>query len=186
MEMSVDYITDFFIYMLTKTQKKKVIEDLADKIKRQHSLVFTDISGVNVSEIQKLRRGLRQAGIEYRVAKKTLINLALKQVKQETDISQLVGSLGLAFSYDDPISPAKIIFKFAKEHKNLKVLGGIMENRFLTFEEVKALSVIPTREELLAKLVWSIKGPIPGFINVLAGNIRNLIGVLDAIKNSPR
>lgn len=169
--------------MLTKTQKKKVIEDLADKIKRQHALVFTDVSGVNVDEVQKLRRGLRQVGIEYKVAKKSLINLALKQAKQETDISQLAGSLGLAFSYDDPISPAKIIFKFAKEHKNLKVLGGLMENRFLTFEEIRALSLIPTREELLAKLVWSIKGPISGFVNVLAGNLRNLVGVLNAIKN---
>jgi len=184
----VDYITDIFIYrnMLTKTQKKKIIDELADKIKRQKSLVFTDVSGVNVGEIQKLRRGLRQAGIEYKVAKKTLINLALKEAKQEIDISQLVGSLGLAFSYEDPIFPAKIIFKFAKEHKNLKVLGGIMENRFLTFEEVEAMSKILSREELLAKLVWSIKGPISGFVNVLAGNIRNLIGVLNAIKSSPR
>jgi len=115
-----------------------------------------------------------------------LINLALKQAKQEIDISQLIGSLGLAFSYADPISLAKLIFNFAKEHKNLKVLGGITENRFLTFEEVKTLSLIPTREELLAKLVWSIKGPISGFVNVLAGNIRNLIGVLNAIKSSPR
>ena len=186
MGVSVDYITDFFIYMLTKTQKKKVIEELADRIKRQQALIFTDVSGVNVSEIQKLRRGLRQAGIEYKVAKKTLINLALKQAKQEIDISQLVGSLGLAFSYADPISLAKLIFSFAKEHKNLKVLGGITENRFLTFEEVKILSLIPTREELLAKLVWSIKGPISGFVNVLAGNIRNLVGVLNAIKSSPR
>jgi len=186
--MSVDYIADIFIYrnMLTKTQKKKVIDDLADKIKRQRTLVFTDISGVNVSEIQKLRRGLRQAGIEYKVAKKTLINLALKQAKQEIDISQLTGSLGLAFSYADPISPTKLIFNFAKEHKNLKVLGGIMENRFLNFEEVKVLSLIPSKEELLAKLVWSIKGPISGFVNVLAGNLRNLVGVLNAIKNSPR
>lgn len=170
--------------MLTKTQKKQLVKDLADKIKRQQSLVFTDISGVSVAEMQKLRRELRKAGIDYKVAKKTLINLALKEAKQETDVANVAGSLGLAFSYADPISPAKIIFKFSKEHKNLKVVGGIMENKFLSFAEVEALSIIPSREELLAQFVWCIKSPISGLVNVLRGNMRNLIGVLSAIKNN--
>jgi len=170
--------------MLTKTQKKELIKDLADKIKRQQALVFTDISGVSVADMQKLRRELRKAGIDYKVAKKSLINLALKEAKQETDIEKVAGSLGLAFSYADPVSPAKIIFKFSKDHKNLKVVGGIMENRFLSFAEVEALSRIPSREELLAKFVWSIKGPLSGLVNVLQGNLRNLIGVLSALKNN--
>lgn len=169
--------------MLTKKQKAEIIDELADKIRRQQILIFTDVGGVNVSDIQKLRRNLREAEIEYKVAKKSLINLALKKVKQDTDVSGMTGSLGLTFSYADPISPAKIIFDFLKEHKNLKVLGGLMENRFLTFEEIKALSKIPSRKELLAKLVVDIKGPISGFVNVLQGNIRNLIGVLNAIRN---
>ncbi len=122
--------------------------------------------------------------IDYKVAKKSLIDLAFKKVKQDIDISEIAGSLGLAFSYADSILPVKIIFKFAKEHKNLKIVGGIIENKFLTFEEIRALSMIPSKEELLAKLVWSIKGPVSGFVNALAGNIRNLIGVLSAIKNN--
>jgi large subunit ribosomal protein L10 len=168
--------------MLSKTQKKELIKELVDKIKRQKSLVFTDISALNVGEMQKLRRELKKAGIDYKVAKKTLITLALKEAKQDIDVEQIPGSLGAAFSYDDPISPAKIIFKFAKEHKNLKIVGGIMENRFLTFEEVQALSRIPSKEELLAILVSTLKGPISGLVNVLQGNMRNLIGVLNAIK----
>ena len=168
--------------MLTKTQKKELIKELVDKIKRQKSLVFTDISKLNVGEMQKLRRELKKAGIDYKVAKKTLINLALKEAKQDIDAEQIPGSLGAAFSYDDPISPAKIIFKFAKEHKKLKIVGGMMENRFLTFEEVQSLSKIPSKEELLAILVNSLKGPISGLVNVLQGNMRNLIGVLNAIK----
>jgi large subunit ribosomal protein L10 len=137
-----------------------------------------------VGQMQKMRRELKKAGIDYKVAKKTLINLALKDAKQDADITKVAGSLGLAFSYEDPISPAKIIFKFIKEFKNLKVVGGIMENRFLSFAEVEALSKIPSREELLAKFVWSIKGPISGLVNVLQGNMRNLIGVLNAIKTN--
>jgi len=170
--------------MLTKTQKRELIKELVDKIKRQKSLVFTDISGLNVGEMQKLRRELKRTGIDYKVAKKTLITLALKEAKQDIDITKITGSLGVAFSYEDPISSAKIIFKFAKEHKNLKIVGGIMENRFLTFNEVENLSKIPSKEELLAILVSSIKGPIFGFVNVLQGNLRNLIGVLNAVKNN--
>jgi len=168
--------------MLTKTQKKDLVKELVDKIKRQQSLVFTDVSALNVGEMQQLRRELRKAGIDYKVAKKTLITLALKEAKQDFDVLQVPGSLGLAFSYEDQFSPAKIIFKFAKDHKNLKIVGGAMENRFLTFAEVEALSKIPSRDELLAKFVWSIKGPISGLVNVLQGNMRNLIGVLNAIK----
>jgi len=170
--------------MLTKTQKKQLVKDLADKIKRQQSLIFTDIGKLSVGQMQKMRRELKKAGIDYKVAKKTLVNLALKDAKQSADITKVPGSLGLAFSYEDPISPAKIIFKFVKEYKNLKVIGGIMESRFLSFAEVEALSRIPSQEELLAKFVWSIKGPISGLVNVLQGNTRNLIGVLNAIKTN--
>jgi large subunit ribosomal protein L10 len=170
--------------MLTKIQKRELVKELVDKIKRQKSLVFTDISALNVGEMQKLRRELKKAGIDYKVAKKTLITLALKEVKQDIDVEQIPGSLGTAFSYEDPVKPAKIIFKFAKEHKNLKIVGGIMENKFLTFNEVESLSKIPSREELLAILVGMLKGPISGLVNVLQGNIRNLIGVLNAIKNN--
>jgi large subunit ribosomal protein L10 len=169
--------------MLTKTQKKKIIEDLADKIKRQKTLIFTSITGVKVGEIQKLRRELKKAELEYKTAKKTLINLALKKAKQEIDLSSFAGSLALAFSYQGPVLPAKIIYKFSKEHPNLKILGGLMESRILSLEDIKELAMIPSREELLAKLVWSIESPISLLVNVLQGNIRNLVGVLNAIGN---
>jgi len=169
--------------MLTKTQKKKVIEDLADKIKRQKSLIFTDIKGTGVGAIQKLRREIKKTEGEYRVAKKTLINLAFKQEKKEIDMSQFVGSLALAFGYSDPIAITKIIANFEKKNENFKILGGLIEDRFLNADEVKELAKISSREELLARLLWSIQSPISGFVNVLQGNMRNLIGVLNALKN---
>lgn len=170
--------------MLTKTQKKKVIEDLADKIKRQQCLIFTDAKGIKVNEIQKLRRELKKADAEYRIAKKTLIDLAFKQEKTEINMSQFVGSLALAFGYKDPLSVVKILVNFAKAHENLKILGGLMEGRFLTIEEIGELAKIPSREELLAKLVWSMKFPVAGLVNIFRGNLRNLIGVLNALKIS--
>lgn len=178
-----------FFIMLTRAQKKKIVDDLSDKIKRQQSLIFTDVSRINVSGAQRLRRTLRQSGIEYKVAKKSLINLALKKdpIRQKlsngVNISQFTGTIGLAFSYNDPIVPIKILDKFAKEHENFKILAGIMGNKILTIDDIKQLAKISSKEELLAMLVSSLKAPINGLINVLGGTIRNLVGVLNAIVN---
>lgn len=169
--------------MLTRKQKEEIIEELTDKLKRQKGLVFTDFRGLKVGEMQDLRNKLREVGIEYKVAKKTLIKLALEKTKKKVDTSQFEGSIALAFGYQDPIMPVKIVSKFAKEHKNLEILGGLMEDKFLSAEEIKKLAQIPSRNELLAKFIGSIKSPISGFVNVLEGNIRSLIGVLSAIGN---
>ena len=176
-------LSQIFLFMLTRKQKEEIVEELADKIKRQQSLVFSDITGVNVGDIQNLRRKLRKEDIEYKVAKKTLVNLALKKENKDLDISGFNGSLAMAFGYEDPIMPAKILSNFAKGNKNLKILGGLMEDKALTLEEVKELAMIPSKDELLAKFVYSIKGPISGFVNVLNGVTRNFIGILNAIEN---
>lgn len=169
--------------MLTKQQKQKIVEELTDKINRQKILVFTDFRGLKVDEISDLRNKLREIKSEYIVAKKTLVKLAFEKAKKEVDLSQFDGSMALAFGYGDPVMPAKVIHNFSKEHKDLKILGGLTEDKFLTIEDVKELASIPSKEELLAKLVGSLKAPISGFINVLQGNIKNFIGVLNGIIN---
>jgi len=113
-----------------------------------------------------------------------LIKLALEKAKKEVNLSQFKGSLALTIGYNDPIMPAKILNKFTKAHKNLKILGGLMEDKFLTIEEVKALAKIPSKNELIANLIGNLKSPINAFANVLKGNIRNLIGILNAISNN--
>jgi large subunit ribosomal protein L10 len=169
--------------MLTKIQKKKVINDLADKIKRQQGLIFTDMKGIKVVDIQKLRREIKKAEGEYKVAKKTLTNLALKQEKRNIDMTKFEGSLSLVFGYKEPVSLAKILVNFGKKNENLKILGGLINNVFFTTEQIKDLANIPSREELLAKLIWSIQYPISGFANVLQSNIRNLISILSALQS---
>jgi large subunit ribosomal protein L10 len=171
--------------MLTRAQKEEIVNELADKIKHQQSLIFTDVTGVSVAEIQDLRRKLKEQEIEYKVGKKNLIDLALKKEKQDLDTSQFTGTLALAFAYKDPISSIKILHDFAKEHKNLRILGGIMENKVLAIEEIQELAKIPSKDELLTIFVNSLRAPISGFINALQGNIRNLVGILKVI-SSPR
>jgi len=169
--------------MLTKQQKQKIIEELADKIKSQKGLVFSDFKGLKVGEIEDLRKDLRKEGIDYKIAKKTLIKLALEKAEKKVDMDQFKNSIALALGFEDPIMPAKIINNFTKKHKNLKILGGLMDDRFLTIEEVKGLAAIPSKNELLFKLIYSLKSPMGGFVNVLKGTIANLVGVLSAISN---
>jgi large subunit ribosomal protein L10 len=79
--------------------------------------------------------------------------------------------------------PAKILDNFSKEHENFKILGGLMQDKVLNLENIKELANIPSRDELLAKLVSSLKGPISGFVNILNGVTRNFIGILRAVEN---
>lgn len=168
--------------MLSRKQKEQIVDELADKIKHQKSLIFTDAEGVKVGDIQKLKRELKKVEAEYKVAKKTLVDLALKKEKKEMDISGFSGSLAMTFGYKDPIALIKILTKFVKEKETFKILGGLAEDKILSPEQIKELSRIPSREELIAKLIGSIKSPISGFVNVLEGNMRNLINILSAIK----
>ena len=128
-----------------------------------------------------LRRELKKEGVELKVAKKTLIKLALKDAGLEIDAKKFEGQLALAISSQDEVAAARIIAKTAKTNENLKMIGGILGIKELSADEVKALSLIPSKLELLAKLVSSINAPVSGFVNVLAGNLRGLVQALKAI-----
>ncbi|MFA5188084.1 MAG: 50S ribosomal protein L10 [Patescibacteria group bacterium] len=167
----------------TKDQKKKIIENLTDKFKSFKSLVFTDYKGLTVKEASDLKRLCKKEGIEYLVAKKTLITKALEKAGlTDMNVKNLQGNIALVIGFEDEIAPAKITANFAKTHEALKMLGGIMESKFIDLAQVVALSKIPSKAELLAKLVGSINAPVSGFVNVLAGNLRGLVQVLNSIK----
>ena len=145
-------------------------------------MVFVAIDGLKTTELFDLRKELKQDNCLLTVAKKTLLSIAFKQSKMEFDAKELKGELALVFGFGDEIMPAKIAYQFSKKNKNLKILGGFFENKIKTAEEMITLARIPSREELLAKIVGSIKAPISGFVNVLQGNIKGLIYVLTQIK----
>lgn len=170
--------------MLTKAQKKQIIEDLTDRIKRQKILIFTDTKGLKVGEAEKLRRKLKEIDGEYKVIKKTLIKLALEKAKKDVDTSQFKGSLSLIFGYSEPIGPAKTTTNIVKEFGKLTILGGLMDDKFLAPEEIKELALIPTRDELLARLINGIQAPISGFVNVLEGNIFGFVNLLRKLSDT--
>ena len=168
--------------MLTRIQKQKIIEDLKEKIAKQKVMVFVDFTGLKVKDLSNLRKKLKRVGDEIKIAKKTLLGIALKNAGIKIETKKLKGEIALIFGYKDEISPAKIVYQFSQERPNLKILGGIIENKFTEAEQVITLAQLPTKEELLAKLVSSISAPISNFVNVLQGNIKGLIYALSAIK----
>lgn len=166
----------------TKQQKEKIIEDLKEKIAKQKVLIFVDFTGLKVKDFSDLRKRLKAVGSEIKVAKKTLMGIVFKKAKLETETKKLPGEIALVFGYEDIISPAKTIFQFSQEGQNLKILGGFVENQFKEAEGIITLAQLPTREELLAKLVWSISAPVYNFVYALQYNLKGLMYLLSIIK----
>ena len=176
------YEDGIFFMALNKEQKENIVEKLKQSIAKQKAMVFVAIEGLKTTELFDLRKELKQDDCLLTVVKKTLLGMAFKQSKIELDVKELKGELALVFGFGDEIRPAKIAYQFSKKNKSLKILGGFFENEVKTAEEIIILARIPSREELLAKIVSSISSPISGFINVLQGNIKGLVYVLSAIK----
>jgi len=169
--------------MLNKSQKSEVVRELTDKFRRQKIAIFSDFRGVSVARSQALRRALRKNDAEYKVAKKTLLDRALDSAGVAMKTKDLQGEIGVAFGYGDEASPAKTLVKFGKENDTFKVLGGILGSRMLSEKEVLALSRLPSREVLLAQVVGAMSAPMRGLAAVLAGNMRNLVVLLNKVKD---
>lgn len=167
--------------MQTKDQKAKLIKDLAEKLKVSKAVVFSDYKGLKVKDMTLLRKELRAEGIDFQVLKKTLMNEAMKEAGIEMDVKKLEGQIVIAVSSGDEVMAAKLIAKAAKANENLKIVGGILGTKELSATEVNALAKLPTKEELLGRLVGTLNAPVSGFVNVLAGNLRGLVQVLKAV-----
>lgn len=168
----------------TKIQKQVISRDLSEKIKRSKSIIFAGFNAFGVKDNENLRDQLGKENGEYYVAKKTLLNLALKENNIDVDTKSLDGKVAAIFSYEDEVASAKILGNFRKDKEKadkIFFLGGILDGKFLSKTEVEALSNLPSKNELYAKLVGSLNAPISGFVNVMAGNLRGLVTVLKAI-----
>jgi large subunit ribosomal protein L10 len=168
-----------------RIQKGEISRDLIEKIKKSKSIVFAGFNALGVKDNENLRAQLRKESSEYYVAKKTLLGRALKENKLDINVRDFDGKVAVLFSYEDEVASAKIIGNFRKDkEKTDKIffLGGVLEGKLLSKSEVEALSVLPSKLELYSKMVGSLNAPISGFVNALAGNIKNLAYVLKAIE----
>jgi len=160
------------------------MRNLTERIKKSKSIVFAGFNALGVKDNEALRLTLRKEHGEYYVAKKTLLERALKEQGIENlDTKTLDGKLAVIFSYEDEVSPAKAVDAFRKDKEDkIFFLGGILEGKLLSKTEVEALAKLPSKQELLSRLVGTLNAPVSGFVNVLAGNLRGLVTVLHAIE----
>lgn len=170
---------------VTKQKKEEVIAELVDLFKNSKSVVFSDYQGISVKDVQDLRRKLRENDSKFKVAKKTLIKLAAKDAGfPEIPEEALEGQVGVAFSMGDEIAAAKTLYDFSKSNDAVKLLSAFMEGEALSKEQTLELARIPGKDELLAKMVGSMKSPISGFHGVLYSLLRSFVGVVDAYRES--
>jgi large subunit ribosomal protein L10 len=136
---------------------------------------------LTVKELQQLRAKLRESGSELRVYKNTLTEIAMRELALPDLGSLLEGPSGFTFTYGDPVAPAKAIAAFTKDHPALEIKGGFIERSVTDAAGVKALAALPSREELVAKLLGTMQNPIGGFVRVLAGPAGAFARVLRAV-----
>ena len=173
--------------MLNRKQKEKLVEELTESFSQAKAVVFANHQKLKVNQLQNLRKDLRSENIHCKVAKKKLFALALEKAGlKDADLSPHKCSIAAAFGNDDEISPARIVHKFYRENKELQILGGILNGKFLDDKGVIGLAILPSKNELLAKFVGSINTPVSGFVSVLSGNLRGLVCALNAIKNGKK
>ena len=147
--------------------KQPIVAAIAEDVKDAQSVVIVDYRGLTVAQDTELRKQLREAGIIYKVCKNTMMKRAFEGTQFEGLAEYLEGPSAMAVSKDDATAPARILCKFAKEAEKLEVKAGVVEGKVYDENGVKALSAIPSREELLSKLLGSIQSPIANFARVI-------------------
>jgi len=147
--------------------KKPIVEEISAAVKDAQSVVLVDYRGLTVEQDTQLRKQLREAGITYKVYKNTMMNFAFKGTDCEVLLPYLEGPSALAISTEDATAPARVLCKFAKTAEALEVKGGIVEGIAYDAKGIIEISKIPSREELLSKLLGSIQSPITNFARVM-------------------
>jgi len=169
---------------LNKEQKKEVVKKLEENLAKQKAIFFIDFQKLKAKELFALRNRLKEKGgaVLY-VAKKNLIKIAFEKKKIPVEVKKLKGQIGLVFSFDNEILPAKIIYNYWQEYKSPEILGGFYEKEFLESEKVIELAKLPSKEVLLAKLVGNLSGPTSNLVNSLRNNLQKLVYILSNIKS---
>ncbi len=167
-----------------REEKVATVNEIADQLRRSTMAVLTDYRGLTVSQISELRRQLRPADVELRVVKNTLARLAARAAQREELLPALEGPTAIAFSFGEPTVLAKTLTDTIRTQRLvMPIKGGLLGDRLLAPPEVTRLAELPTRDVLLSQVVGTIQAPISGLVNVLAGTLGSLLGVLEARRN---
>lgn len=165
----------------TLKAKTQNVDEIKEKIQKAQSVVLLDYRGLNVAELTELRKKYREAGVDYKVYKNTMMRFAFKDSGLEDFNEFLKGPSAVAFGYEDAVAPAKVSAEFAKDNDKLEIKAGIVDGKVINAEEINSLAKLPSKEVLIAQALGGFNAPIQGFANVLNGTIRGLAIVLNSI-----
>ena len=152
--------------MMNKEQKKQYIEEMTSKFDKTEAIIVTHYQGLNVSQLDDLRKKMREHGIKFKITNNRITKLALEKTKSKDLSSLFSGPTAVALS-EDAIQSAKILTKFSKENENLKILGGIMGTDVLDVAGVKNVATLPTLDEARAKIVGILSSPAQKIASIL-------------------
>ena len=157
--------------------KSQVVAEIVEKLQNCSSAIVVDYKGLTVEEVTELRKKMREAGVEYKVYKNTLVRKAAKEVGiEQFNDELLVGTNAIAFGQEDPVAPARIIKEFMDSHPKMELKMGVVEGTFYGKEDIVAFANIPSREVLIAKLLGSLKAPVSNFAYLLDAMIKKQEG----------
>jgi len=169
---------------MLRSEKEVVVEEIAEILGKAKSIFITDFQGLNVEKMQALRQKCREASVGYQVIKNTLGRRAAEKAGCQELADYLEGPSAIAFSYDDPSAPARVIVDFAKTEEKPTIKVSIFEGEFFGPDRVKMIAELPPREVLLSKMVGGFNAPIQGLVGSLNGLLSKLVRTLDAVRNT--
>lgn len=168
---------------ISKTKKEEVVQEIGQLLSVTKLTVVASYQGTDVKGMQQLRKAARENHTTVRVAKNRLVAKALLSNDQlkGVDLSALKGQLLYAFNAEDEVAGAQVLATFAKTNPSVEFIGAITpEGVFMAADDVKALAALPSKDQLRAQLIGTLQAPFGGFVNVLAGNVRGILNVLNA------
>lgn len=168
---------------MKRSEKEDIVSQVAERVGRARGMFFTDFGGLTVEQATELRREFRKSGVDYKVVKNTLIRKALESATGYDKVyDKLVGPTGVAFAFDDPVAPAKIIQKFSEKHHKLSLKVCVLEKEVFDGARLGELARLPSRKEMMASIVGSIQAPLAGVPTVINAVLRDLVSVIGEIE----
>jgi large subunit ribosomal protein L10 len=168
---------------MKRSDKEEIIVEVTETAGRAQGMFFTDFTGLTVEEATELRREFRKSGIDYKVVKNTLIRKALERVTGYDKVyDKLAGPTGIAFAFDDPVIPAKIIQRFTEKHNKLSLKVCVIEKEVYDGSRLDELAKLPSRKDIMAGVLGSIQAPLAGVPGVINAVLRDLISVVSEIE----
>ncbi|MEW5691925.1 MAG: 50S ribosomal protein L10 [Candidatus Hydrogenedentota bacterium] len=167
---------------MLRKEKEEFVRWLKDEIKDAKSIVFAENQGLTVSEMYQLRKEIRLNRVNFRIIKNRLAKIAISNLGLKDYEKFLKGPVGIAYSQEDPVMTAKLVYEFSKRVPKLKIKGGIIEGLIVERDGVEQIARLPGREELILRLLYLLSWPAQGLVNVLTASVRNLLSLLNAIQ----